>query len=189
MALPAISAARIGGDLAGAAMAAQRENARIERRIGAARRVGRQRAADQRGAEDALDLEQAGERVGGGELGAVQEREPFLGPEFAGREPSAFERGCGWQDLVTKRASPTPIIAAAMCASGARSPEAPTEPWAGTTGVTPRASIASRSARVVGRTPEAPCASEPSFSAIISRVAATEAGSPTPAACDSTMLR
>ena len=28
-----------------------------------------------------------------------------------------------------------PIIAAAMCASGARSPDAPTEPWAGTTGI------------------------------------------------------
>ena len=32
-------------------------------------------------------------------------------------------------------------MAAAICASGARSPEAPTEPWHGTTGITPLASM------------------------------------------------
>ena len=71
----------------------------------------------------------------------------------------------------------------------ARSPEAPTEPCAGTTGMTSLASMASSNSIVCGRTPEAPCARLASFSAIISRVIATGIGSPTPAACDSTMLR
>ena len=44
-------------------------------------------------------------------------------------------------------------------------------------------------ARSRGRTPEAPCARLASFSAIISRTTAAGIGSPTPAACDSTMLR
>ena len=87
------------------------------------------------------------------------------------------------------RASPTPIIAAAICASGARSPDAPTDPCDGMTGVTPRASMASMNSSVPGCTPEAPWARLPSFSAIMSLVVATGAGSPTPAACESTMLR
>ena len=87
------------------------------------------------------------------------------------------------------RISLAPIIAAAMCASGARSPDAPTEPWAGTTGIKSRSSIASSMATVSGRTPEAPCARLASLSAIISRTIGAGVVSPTPAACDSTMLR
>jgi hypothetical protein len=82
-----------------------------------------------------------------------------------------------------------PSIAAVMCASGARSPEAPTEPWLGITGVTSRANMASSMPIVVGRTPEAPRPRLASFNAIISRTVAGRIGSPTPAACDSTMLR
>ncbi len=55
--------------------------------------------------------------------------------------------------------------------------------------MTSLASIASSSSSVSGRTPDAPCARLASFSAIISRATATGIGSPTPAACDSTMLR
>jgi hypothetical protein len=44
-------------------------------------RVGRQRAGDQRRLETALGLEQAGQRVGGGELRAVEQRQPFLRAE------------------------------------------------------------------------------------------------------------
>ena len=76
-----------------------------------------------------------------------------------------------------------------MCARGARSPEAPTEPWAGTTGIKSRSSSASSMATVSGRTPEAPCARLASLSAIISRTIGAGAVSPTPDACDSTMLR
>ncbi len=76
-----------------------------------------------------------------------------------------------------------------MCASGARSPDAPTEPWHGITGVSPSDSIASSSATVAGRTPDAPWPRLASFSASISRTIASGAGSPTPAACESTMFR
>ena len=76
-----------------------------------------------------------------------------------------------------------------MCASGARSPDAPTEPWHGTTGIKSCSSIASSIATVSGRTPEAPCARLASFSASISRTIGSGIGSPTPAACESTMLR
>jgi len=43
-----------------------------------------------------------------------------------------------------------PIMAAAMCASGARSPLAPTEPCAGTMGIASRPIIASSMATVLG---------------------------------------
>ena len=76
-----------------------------------------------------------------------------------------------------------------MWASGARSPEAPTEPCDGTTGVTPCASIASSSSISDQRTPEAPRPRLRSFSAIISRVTAVGQGSPTPQQCDRIRLR
>ena len=70
-------------------------------------------------------------------------------------------------------ASPSPSITAAMCASGARSPEAPTEPCDGMTGEHARWRASPRSARPARqRTPEAPRPSETSFSAIISRTIA-----------------
>ena len=107
---------------------------------------------------------------------------PSLAPSVTGSRPCetkatlAGTRPCGVKH------SPTPIITAVMCDSGARSPDAPTEPCAGTTGMTSFASIASSSATVSGRTPDAPCARLASFSAIISRAIATGIGSPTPAA-------
>ena len=76
-----------------------------------------------------------------------------------------------------------------MCASGARSPEAPTEPCDGMTGSTPLASIPSISAMTSGRTPEAPRPSERSFSARISRTVSGSTGSPTPQQCDRIRLR
>jgi hypothetical protein len=55
------------------------------------------------------------------------------------------------------KASPAPIITAAICASGARSPDAPTDPCAGITGVTPFAPAWPRSGDITSqRTPDAP---------------------------------
>ena len=88
-------------------------------------------------------LEQAGNRVGGRELRTVDQREPFLGPERRSararlrRAPS--RRGT---TLAVDERPPSPIMTAAICASGARSPDAPTDPCYGTTGITPRASMA-----------------------------------------------
>ncbi len=76
-----------------------------------------------------------------------------------------------------------------MCASGARSPDAPTDPCAGTTGTSPCARHAPSASSVDQRMPLAPCARLASLSAIIRRVTGTGSGSPTPTQCDSTMLR
>ena len=80
-------------DLAG--VTAQLVDARIERRIGAARRVGRERAGDQRRAEQRLRLEQSGERIGRRELRAVQQGEPFLGAEHQRRQTRFGQRPFG----------------------------------------------------------------------------------------------
>ena len=80
--------------------------------------------------------------------------------------------------------SPSPISTRAQCASGARSPLAPSEPCSGTTGVIP----AFRTARIVSATsglaPEYPMASERARSSIIARTTSRSTGSPMPAACE-----
>src|SRR3546814_20685294 len=78
-------------------MAAQRVDARIERRVGALGGFGRERASDQGGAEDGLGAEQAGERVGSRKLRAVEQREPFLRAEVE-RGPTRLLRRIGGGD-------------------------------------------------------------------------------------------
>ncbi len=114
---------------------------------------------------------------------------PSLGPSVSGKRCASASAWSAGIATPSTNDSPTPSIAAVMCASGARSPDAPTEPCAGTTGVSPLSSIASISATVAGCTPEAPRARLASLSAIISRATGTGIGSPTPAAWLSTMLR
>jgi hypothetical protein len=80
------------GDLDLTAMAAQRVNARVERCVGAFRRVRRERAGDERRPKYIHDREQARQRLRGRELGAVEEREPLLRTERGGRETSARQR-------------------------------------------------------------------------------------------------
>ena len=79
------------GDVDLAAMAAQRLDARIERRVGPLGRIGRQRAGDERRPKHALDREQAGQRFRRRELGAVEQGEPFLRAEHDRRERGALE--------------------------------------------------------------------------------------------------
>ena len=76
-------------------------------------------------------------------LRAVDQREPFLRLEHHGRRPAARKRLAARAAAAPVRgASPSPISASARCASGARSPEAPTEPCEGMRGCTSRLSIA-----------------------------------------------
>ena len=110
---------------------------------------------------------------------AVEQRQAFLRRRARSARDPRFASAVGGRQHACRRRtiSPTPIIAAAMCASGARSPDAPTEPCAGTTGVRPRVEHRASSRRSSsGRTPEAPCARLASFSAIISRTTATGIG-------------
>ena len=192
MALPAISARSACGrlDLAAMARAASWMRA-IERRVGALGGIGRERAGDQRRLEHALGLEQAGERQAVENCVPLSSARPSFGPSTsgveAGRRASASRRARARR---RRSISPTPIIAAVMCASGARSPEAPTEPCAGNDRDDVRCQHALPAARcVASRTPEAPCARLASFSAIISRTTGDRQRLADAAACERTMLR
>ena len=80
---------------------------------------------------------------------------------------------------------PSPIRASATWASGARSPEQPSEPYSCTTGVMPL--IEQRrpgAAAVSGRTPVWPVASVDSRSSIIARTTSRSTSGPRPAACE-----
>jgi hypothetical protein len=113
---PAISARSIAHrDLA--RLAAQQVDARIEWCVRSSGGLGRQRAGDQRGLEQRFRREQPGQRVGGGELRAVEQRQALLGAERRG-QPGFRQRGGGAHPFAPKKASPTPIIAAAMCDKG-----------------------------------------------------------------------
>ena len=85
-------------------------------------------------------------------------------------------------------ASPSPTNTSAKWASGARSPEAPTEPWSGTIGVTSRSSNKSRDSTSSGRQPECPRASDAARNRIMARATSREARRPTPAACERSRL-
>ena len=74
---------------------AQTMDARIERSIGATRRIGRKRTRHQGGAKKVLRLEQTGQRVSRGELCAVQQREAFLGTQHQRPEARIGKRLCG----------------------------------------------------------------------------------------------
>ena len=82
-----------------AAVAADRVDARVERPAGAEHGLVRQGAADHGGGEEILGLEEAAQGEGGGNLGAVQEREPFLGRQFQRLEARDLQRLAGGQDL------------------------------------------------------------------------------------------
>ena len=71
-----------------------------------------------------------------------------------------------------------------MCASGARSPDAPTEPCDGTYGTRPALCTAISVSTTASRTPEWPRARLAAFSASISRTTGGGSGSPTPTQCE-----
>ena len=114
---------------------------------------------------------------------------PSFAPSLIGVIPALASASPAGKRTPSNSASPSPIITAAICASGAKSPDAPTDPWLGMTGVTPLASIASMISTVDITTPDAPRPSDNSFSTIINRVVAVSNGSPTPQQCDRIRLR
>jgi hypothetical protein len=107
---------------------------------------------------------------------------PSLASSRSGRSPAASRAAAPGSRRPSTMASPRPIIGNAIWASGARSPLAPREPWAGTTGWTPRLSISMSSWRTSGRTPEWPRAREFSRATIIARTCSSESSGPTPTA-------
>ena len=79
---------------------------------------------------------------------------------------------------------PSPSSASAQWASGARSPDAPSDPCSGTHGVMSWLSRSTSACATSGRTPEWPSASERTRSSIIARTTSRGIGAPTPAACE-----
>ncbi len=79
---------------------------------------------------------------------------PFVSasPSFAssvtGARPARRSASAPARRSPRNSASPSPMMTSAMCASGARSPDAPSDPWHGTTGWTPRSSMSSSRRRV-----------------------------------------
>ena len=86
-------------------------------------------------------------------------------------------------------ASPSPISTWAQCASGARSPEQPSEPYSCTTGVMPALSSAAMVSTTTGRTPVRPEASVFIRRNISARTTSRSTRGPIPAACERTRLR
>ena len=82
-----------------------------------------------RASRQRLGQRQAGHR--GHELRAVDERQPFLRLQRDGREARRAAAPRRADAASPSRHSPSPISARARCASGARSPLAPTDPCAG----------------------------------------------------------
>ncbi len=76
-----------------------------------------------------------------------------------------------------------------MCAKGARSPLAPSEPWRGIIGWTPRSSMRNSSSMTSGRQPEWPLANVLARISIMARTTGVSSGRPTPTAWLMTMLR
>ena len=60
---------------------------------------------------------------------------PSFGPSAIGASPARASAAAAGMRSPACCASPMPSMAAARCASGARSPDAPTEPWLGITGI------------------------------------------------------
>ena len=100
---------------------------------------------------------------------------------------SAFSPFVRWPAASTT--SPSPMSASAQCASGARSPEQPSEPYSRTTGVMPALSIATYASSVSGRMPVRPVASVEMRRSMSARTTSRSTGSPLPAACEATRLR
>ena len=105
-------------------------------------------------------------------------------PSFAanrtGSRPTRARASAPARRSPSTHASPSPTSGSARCASGARSPEAPTEPRLGTTGSTPRSRSASSSSTVSTRAPELPFASAFARRSIAARTISSGYGSPTP---------
>ena len=109
-------------------------DARIERRRGAPQSFQRHSPRQIEEPHHALRSKKAQPANRSHRLRAVQQRQPFLRLQLQWRKSRSRERLGAGSRLPSTKTSPSPISASARCASGARSPLAPTEPRDGTTG-------------------------------------------------------
>ena len=105
---------------------------------------------------------------------------PSLLARRIGSRPTDRSAAVPLRSSPSTTACPSPTSGSARCASGARSPLAPTDPRAGTHGSTPRFRHSRRSSTVVTCAPEKPFASAFARSSIAARTTSSGYGSPTP---------
>ena len=91
-------------------------------------------------------------------LRPVDEGKPSLGPSSRMGQPSSCNASPERHLPAVRRitTSPSPINGNTKCARGAKSPDAPSEPWLGTTGNTPWFAWSSNRCTVATATPECP---------------------------------
>ena len=82
-----------------------------------------------------VDREEIHQRQRGRGLRAVEQRETFFRGEREAASPARFSPSSADRISPGHSTSPTPNNTVDRCASGARSPLAPTEPFAGTRGI------------------------------------------------------
>ena len=109
---------------------------------------------------------------------------PSLADSSAGARPARASASPPGSRSPSNVASPSPISTSPRWASGARSPDEPTDPLLGITGVTWRSSSASTSSTSSTRTPEWPRRSEEASSSSIPRTTSSGSGGPEPTACE-----
>lgn len=119
-------------DLAG--LAARFVDAGVEGNARAEHGLDAEAAAYQAGRQQVFGFEQAAQRVGGRHLGAVQQRQAFLGRQRQGSRPARASAAFAGSHSPSQRARLSPSNNSDMCASGARSPDAPTDPLSGMCG-------------------------------------------------------
>jgi hypothetical protein len=107
---------------------------------------------------------------------------PSLLPSRTGSRPTARSASDPSTSSPSTVACPSPMSGSARCASGARSPLAPTDPRAGTKGRTPRFRHSTSCSTVEMRAPENPLARVFARSSIAARTTSSGYGSPTPQA-------
>ena len=103
---------------------------------------------------------------------------PSFGASRMGRNPAASSASTAARRRPWNSASPAPTSTRAMYAEGIRSPLAPTDPYRGTTGVTPRFSSAASASTTSGRTADAPVAKVTARSSVAARTTSRGRGCP-----------
>ena len=132
---PSSSRSTFAAESAWPAERAERVDLREEARARALQRLERQRAGEVGRLREPARAHEAERAERGHELRAVDEREPLLRLQPDGLEPDARRAPPPpGRSSPSTDASPSPTSGSARCASGARSPLAPTEPRLGTCG-------------------------------------------------------
>ena len=112
---------------------------------------------------------------------------PSLALSSSGSSPAERRTSPAGLGSPSTSSSPRPTSGSARFASGARSPDAPSEPCSGTTGIRSRFSISTIRSTTSARTPECPSASTCARSSSIARASSRESGGPTAVACERTI--